>query len=625
MVNRFPHGGYKNKILRVDLTSGQMCDIQLDPEMLQQYVGGTGLGARLLYDETAPGTDPFDSRNAVVIMTGPLTGTLVPGSGTYAVVARNALTGLTAAAHANGFFGARLKFAGYDGIIITGQSDRLVFLVISDGSATLHDAVKLAGKGTFATDRFLRKAYGEELLDNSVSVVSIGPAGENMVRFACLMSDQGHIASTGGIGALLGAKKLKAIVVSGRQGIPVGPNRNRTFLETCSRWRAEARVTGLGKMLDDNGTIGLFTGYYKKGWVPIKNLTTNVFPDADNFTTEHIRNKLQKSVPRSCFSCTLNHCQTVQIQQGPYKGVVGEEVEYEILAGFGPNWGIGDPGAATMLNKLNDDLGMDAKEATFLVSMLMEGNEKGYITSKDLDGLDVKWGDPETAAELLRRISRRDGIGDLLAEGVMRSSKKLGGEFPNFAVYVKNGNAPHVHDPRTRWGTLFSQIVSDMGSIEGLDLSAKGAPELGLEGATVDPDEYVGKVNAKTECWRQFQECLTYCYFQTASPKTMLDALNVLTGSSITMDDALLIGKRVVNLLRMLSLREGLTKDGDNFSPRLRTPPTDGPGKGKGLAQNFERILEAYYYTSGWDEKGIPRSDLLRKLDLNFTLENGKK
>ena len=614
------HTGYMNRVLRVNLTERRISVEALSEKFRSQYIGGVGLGARLLYDESVPGSSPLDPGNSIIICTGPVTGTLIPGSGTYTIVARNMLTGFTAAAQSNGFFGARLKYAGYDALIIEGQADRLVYLHIDNDRVEIEDAAFLQGKGTFATDAWLRKKYGEQGVDNSLSVAAIGPAGENLVRFACVMSDRGHIASTGGIGALLGNKKLKAISVRGDNGIPIPVEKRDLFLQSVRDWRRDARESGLGKTVHNEGTIGLFKNYHQKGWVPVKNMTTNIFSDAEKFTTEYIRNRLYESVPRSCFNCTFNHCHTVRVTRGPYKGAIGEEVEYEILAGFGPNWGINEPGATTMLNTLNDDLGMDAKETTFLLSMLMEGYEKGWISQRQLDGVDLRWGSPEAAAELLRKVSKRDGIGAVLAEGVMRAAQELGKGFPEAAVYVKKGNAPHVHDVRTRWGTLFSQIVSDMGSIEGLDFTGKAAPEIGVEKPTSEPDEYLGEVTAITEWWRQFQECMTYCYFQTASPRTMVSALNALTGSACTVDDALQIGKRTVCLLRMLNLREGLTRDHDSFSPRLKMPPMNGPGKGKSLEKTFEQVLHAYYAAAGWDESGRPTPALLHQLDLDFTV-----
>jgi aldehyde:ferredoxin oxidoreductase len=618
MNRQFPKGGYMRKTLRVDLCNGKITEESIDPNLLYQYVGGSGLSVRLLYEETTPGLDPYDSRNPLIIATGPLTGTLVPGSGIYSITGRNTLTGLLTSAQSNGFFGARLKHAGYDVLIIQGKSDKLVYLDINDGQARIEDASRLAGKGTYATDLWLRERYGEGGIDHRISVASIGPAGENLVRFACLANDRGHIASTGGVGALLGSKRLKAIVVQGNQAIPIERADTETFLENIMQWRNEALNTGMGKSTSKYGTIGSFLNFYKNGWVPVKNLTTNIFPGTDKFDADYIRKKAHKSIPRSCYNCTFMHCHAVQVTRGPYKGAVGEEVEYEILAGFGPNWGIYDPGTVTMLNTLNDDLGMDAKELSFLISMMMEGYEKGMIGKEELDGLDLRWGNTEAAVEMMKHISRREGIGGILAEGVKRSSDKLGGQFPDIAVYVKKGNAPHIHDPRSRWGTIFNQIVSNAGSQEAQDLTARGSADLGIEKPTAEPDEYLGEVNAKSAWWRQFQECLLYCYYQTASGQTMIKTLNNLTGSDYDMEHALKIGRRVVNLMRMFNIREGMTKEHDSFSPRLGTPPVDGPAMGKSIAPTFEKVLQSYYRMSGWDQEGRPARGLLEELDLGF-------
>ncbi len=620
MKKQFPKGGYLGKALRVDLSSGKITEEAIDPKLLYQYVGGSGLGVRMLYDETMPGLDPYDPRNRIVITVGPLTGTLVPGSGIYSINGRNALTGLLTSAQSNGFFGARLRHSGYDALIIQGKADKLVYLHINDGRASIEDASRLAGKGTFATDDWLRKKHGEEGIDHHLSVASIGPAGENLVRFACLANDRGHIAATGGVGALMGSKKLKAIVVQGAQPIPIDRSDTEMFLADIMQWRNEAHNTAMGKSTGKYGTIGSFPNFYSKGWIPVKNLTTNVFPGNEKFTVDYIRGKAHKSVPRSCYTCTFTHCHAVQVTRGPYKGAVGEEVEYEILAGFGPNWGIYDPGTTTMLNTLNDDLGMDAKELSFLISMMMEGYEKGMTDREKLDGVGLTWGNAEAAVEMMRRISRREGIGDLLAEGVKRASDRLGGEFPNIAVYVKKGNAPHIHDPRSRWGTIFNQIVSNAGSQEAQDLTARGSVDLGIEKPTAEPDEYLGAVNAKSAWWRQFQECLLYCYYQTASGSTMIKTLNDLTGSDYDMEQALKIGRRVVNLMRMFNIREGMTREHDSFSPRLGMPPVDGPAMGKSIAPTFERVLQSYYKTSGWDREGRPTRGLLKELDLGFTI-----
>jgi aldehyde:ferredoxin oxidoreductase len=333
-----------------------------------------------------------------------------------------------------------------------------------------------------------------------------------------------------------------------------------------------------------------------------------------------MRNDLYENVPKSCQACTFNHCHSVRIRKGPYKGIVGEEPEYEILAGFGPNWGISDPGAITMLNRLNDDQGMDAKEASFLVSMLMEAYEKGELEAKDLDGIELIWGNIDGAEQLLKKISRREGVGDLLSRGVMRTANKLGGRLDDMAVYVKRGNAPHIHDPRIRWGTLFTQAIANNASQESMDLTSRANPELGIQEPTREPNAYLAEVQAKTGPKRQFEECLVFCYFQACSLQNMVDTLNVLTGGEFTTNECLAIGERTINLLRMYNIREGLDIKQDAYSRRLGQPPADGPGKGRSMDPTFKEVRAAYYQAMGWTEKGVPRPETLKRLGLDSLL-----
>ena len=624
---KFPLGGYHQRLLRVDLTAGTVHAEPIDADVLRRFIGGTGLGIYLLYTGVPAGTPALDPQNKLVLTTGPLTGTLVPGSGTYAVVSKSPLTGLAAAAQANGFLGARLKAAGCDALVIEGRSAAPVYLYVGPETVELLPAAFLKDKGTFSTERLLRTRHGEKGFERRISVAAIGPAGERCVRFAAIVSDGGHVVSSGGPGAVMGSKNLKAVVVRGGGPVPIDASRTAAFASAVLQWRAEAAATGLGKTVNEKGTLGLFKPYHDKGWVPVKNLTTNDLPDEAlrQLDWSYLRHELYEKTSKSCHGCTFRHCHFVRVKHGPYQGMIGEEPEYEILAGFGPNWGIQDPGAITMLNRLNDDLGLDAKETSFLVSMLMEATQKGILKASDLDGIRLEWGNVAAVAQLLPKISRRDGIGDMLAEGVMRTAKSLGGGLDTLAVYVKQGNAPHIHDPRTRWGTLFTQIISNMGSQEGMDMTSRANPELGFTRPTAEPDDYLAKVQAKTGPKRQFEECLVFCYFQACSLKHMVATLNILTGADVSIDDCLQAGERVINLLRMYNIREGLTRAHDGYSRRLGQAPMDGPAAGRSIDANFEKIRDTYYRCMGWDADGRPTEETLVRLDLDFTLPGNQK
>jgi aldehyde:ferredoxin oxidoreductase len=624
-LSKMTPGGYVGKILRVNLSNRSVSEEIPSPQVLKDYIGGSGLGTKILFNEVSAHVNPFDYENRLIFTTGPLTGTLIPGSGTYAVSTRSPLTGLAGIAHANGFFGARLKYAGYDGIIFQGASENLVYLLISNGKVELRDASDLAGKDTSETEDILQRRHGEERMDFRTSVASIGPAGERLVRFSAIFSDRGHVAASGGVGAVMGSKRLKAIVVQGRGGVKPSAEK-KEVKEVLRDWIIEARESSLGKIISTQGSVGLFLPYYSRGWVPVKNLTTNLFPNPEVFDGAYLRKKFFKMKPRSCHACTLHHCHIVEVLEGPFKGFVGEEPEFEIFAGFGPNLGIYEPGAITKLNNVNDRLGMDAKEVAFLLSLTIECYEKGLLKKKDLDGIELRWGDVFAIENLMKRIANRQGIGDLLAEGTMRTAQWIGGEALNIAVYVKQGNSPHIHDPRTKWGGLFTQAVSNMGSQEGIDMTLKSSKELGINEPTSLPTDMVGKAQAKTGPKRQFEECLIFCYYQTPSLPTLVRALNSITGFKFTVDECLTLGRRVINLLRVFNIRHGFSVDQDSFSPRLGEPPLDGPGKGQSLAPAFEEIKRCYYKEMGWDERtGFPFQATLQELGLEEAAQELKE
>lgn len=620
-----PPGGYVGKILRVDLSNRGIFEEVLPLEVVKDYIGGSGLGAKFLFDEVLSGVDPFDPENRLIITTGPLTGTLIPGSGTFAIATRSPLTGLAGIAQANGFFGARLKYAGYDGIVFQGNSQNLVYLLISNGKAELKDASDLAGKDTWETEGILKQRHGEENVDFCTSVACIGPAGERLIRFSGIFSDRGHVAASGGVGAVMGAKHLKAIVVQGLGGVKTSAEKEQ-IKKILHDWITEAKESSMGKIVSVHGTAGLFISYYSRGWVPVKNLTTNLFPDPEVFDGANLRGKFFRMMPRSCHACTFHHCHMIEVLEGPFKGFVGEEPEYEIFAGFGPNLGIYDPGAVAKLNNVNDRLGMDAKEMAFLISLIMECYEKGLLKKDDLDGLELRWGDVGSIESLMKKIANREGVGEWLAEGTLRAAQWIGGEALNMAVYVKRGNSPHIHDPRTRWGTLFTQAISNMGSQEGIDMTLKFSKELGIDEPTSFPNEMVGKAQARTGPKRQFEECLIFCYYQSPSLSTLLRAFNAITGFNFTTENCLELGRRVINLLRVFNIRHGFTDEQDSFSPRLGEPPIDGPGKGQSMAPTFEKMKRYYYKEMGWDERtGFPLPDTLDALGLGNAAKELKK
>ena len=607
-------GGYMSRMLRVDLSRRVLTEEETDPERAEKYLGGVGLGSAILYDEVPGGVEPFDPENRLIFMSGPFSGTAIPGSGTYSVVTRGPLTGLAAGAQANGWFGARLKFAGYDGLIIQGASSNPVYLLVDNGKVEIRDGSQLTGLDSIETQNRLKKEPG---LKNA-SVACIGPAGENRVRFASICSDRGHIASTNGVGGVMGSKNLKAVVVNGDAKIPVAdPER---FSEIAREWITETRSSAIGETVDKLGTAGFFSAAAVTGWLPVKNMTTDLFKDHPRFNGDAIRASV-KSTRKPCHACPLHHCNDIEITEGPHEGLITDEPEYEGLAGFGPLIGNNDPWLAVKLCDQVDRLGMDLKEFTFTIALAMECYEQGLIDKKDTGGIELTWGNGTAVGDLLNLTAEKQGFGADLAEGVCRFAKKIGPEAVNRAVYTHKGLAPHVHDPRGLWGFLFGQAISNMGSIEGWHtLELLPEPDLGYDQPIPKYEDPNALVIGQEKLARKyyFVDSIGTCYFTSAVPiSLMVKALNALTGWTFSADDLLRLGHRVRTTLRQFNIRHGWTRADDSLSQRLLAPSPDGPNKGIAIAGVYEKMVDVHYARVGWDKTGRPLPETLNRLGIN--------
>ncbi len=612
-------GGYMGKILRVDLSKEQITEERLPEATLRQYVGGTGLGVKIMYDEVPAGVEWSDPANRIVWLTGVLSGTRGLASGTYTVATKGPLTNLFVASHCNGFFGARLRFAGYDAIIVHGAAERWVYLYIHDGVAELRDAEHLVGKDTWETQELLPAEVGNK----QASVSCIGPAGENLVKYACITSDHGHVASTNGCGAVMGSKKLKAVVVNGKAAVPL--HDKARFDALVKQWWEETDATAWGMIIPALGTNGQLSATYGMGMGPMKNLTEYDWPENVNFDGGALREYYQGK-PRPCYACRFGHCHEVELKSGPHKGEKVEEAEYEGTQAFSCQIGnYTDLDATEWLNHINDGLGMDLKEQAWTLGMAMECYNKGLITKEDTDGVDLTWGNVEGVEEMMNKIAHREGFGDVLAEGVMRAAFKIGGDAPKFAVYTHKGNGPHVMDPRAMWSISFGMSISDMGSAFAADMGDLGdlTQELG-EGVTVlDQDkafdaDFVPLTQALMGRRGHFTDCLGVCYFTAGVPwTTVADTISAATGWDFTWKEAADIGYRLLNLMRAFNIRHGETREHNTASPRILEPPGGGPTQGISVAPKWEQMLDVYYDKMGWDRQGRPLPETLKKSGLD--------
>ena len=609
-------GGYLGRVLRVDLGNEKITIEPLDESILRKFVGGAGLGAKYLYDEVPPGVEWSDPENRLLFFSGPFGGTRYAGSGMIAVVSKGPMTNMAGSSQANGFFGTYLKFSGFDGVILQGIAKDWSYLRIHDGTAELCDARDLIGKDTIETEDAIRAQLGKQC-----SVYGIGPSGENLVRYSAIFGDHGHVAAHNGLGAVMGSKKLKAIVAE----------RGRTPIEVAHPERYAEAVKEFVKNFHESknplfqfGTADLVGLAKKWGWLPVKNYTTSEFPEFEKFTGQSIRaNFKTKATP--CWACRKGHACSIQIEEGPYAGFEGEEPDYEGIAAMGSLIGQTDPATTIVLCNLVDRLGMDINESGYVISWLMECYEKGYLKKEDLDGLEMTWGNAAAVEEMLKKIAHRQGCGDLLAEGVKRASEKIGGEAANCAVYTMKGASPRTHDHRANWPELIDTCLSNTGTIEVTGGAPKPA-ELGLEPVQdpFNPIE-VSTMNAKLNGKGQFLDSLPLCRFCMPDLKSPIEALNIITGWEMDVAEALNVGRRVVHQFRAFNFRHGLTKDLEAPSVRYGSTPADGPAQGKSVSAQWDALRRNYYEQMGWDpETGRPLPETLKRLGLEDLISNNE-
>ena len=608
--------GTTGKFLRVDLSEGRIWEESLDENTLRKYLGGTSLGVKYLYDEVSPEVKWSDPQNRLYLLSGPLGGTRVAGSGIFSVVTKGAMTGGVASTQANGFLGAYLKFSGFDGILIQGAAPDWKYLYVHDGVGELRDAQHLTGKDTWETEDAIKEELGYS--ERRMSVFSIGPAGENLVKFAGIFGDRGHTAAHNGVGAVLGSKKLKAIAVSRSRGkVDVADSAQ---LNSASKALVENFKKAGGGEMFNWGTSRTMIILAKAGILPIKNYTTDIFPEAENFD---LRQHFE--VTRApCWACPSYHHMHIKITEGPYAGFFGKEPEYEQCAAFGSQIGQADPAAAIVLSNEVDRLGFEANEGSWIVGWVMECYEKGLLTSKDLDGLEMTWGNVEATRALLKNIAYRKGFGDVLAEGVKRAAEKVGGEAVNMAIHTQKGSTPRGHDHRIKWWEFLDTCVSESGTLQN-QLAMLDLTPYGLESKfDAHSWEQVSTVVGKTTGTLTFVDSLVICWFACSGNIPLLcSALNAATGWDFSFDEALKVGRRAVNLMRAYNIRCGLMPNMENPSPRYGSTPVDGPNKGLSVMSHWKDMLSNYYNLMGWDRKtGIPLWETLTELGLEYVIKD---
>jgi len=591
--------GYAERILHVDLARERTVEEPFPEEWRRAYIGGRGLGVRLLLDMVDPDTDPLGAENVLVFATGPVSGSGLPLGSRYDVVAKSPLTGTSTSANSGGKFGTSMKRAGYDAVVIRGRAERPVYLLLDDGRAEIRDASGLWGMTTSET----ATAVQEDLGDPGASVACIGPAGERLVRFSGIINENSRTAGRGGVGAVMGSKNLKAVAARGNGRITVA-DRDR-FLALKKEVAGKIRENAIsGGGLPRFGTAVLVNIINENYILPTRNYQTGHFPAAENVSGERMAETILAG---------KMGCQTCIIQCGRDVEVGGKRTagpEYETIWAFGPDCGIDDLAAIVEANNLCNDLGLDTISTGATIACAMELSEKGYIDA------DVRFGDAERMVDLVRRIGYRDGLGDELAEGSFRFARRHG--HPELSMSVKRQELP-AYDPRGLQGHGLAYATSVRGGDHVYAYLI--APEVLGSPEKLDPYSRDGKA-----VWtRTFQDLTAFidssgsCLF-TSFPLGAADygaMVSAVTGYEIDAAGVLLIGERIWNMQKLFNLKAGCGREDDTLPPRLlREPLTEGAPKGR--VWEREPLLDEYYLVRGWDREGRPTPEKLRELGIEL-------
>ncbi len=596
--------GYRGKILRINLSDHTFRTEPLDKEKALRYIGGRGLGSKIMSEEVDPKVGAFDPENKVIIATGPLTGTPTPAGGRYMVVTKSPLTGTIASSNSGGFWGSELKFAGYDLLILEGKSPKPVNIFIHDDEVTIRDAGHVWGKTTTETTEALVKEAPDK-----AKVLCIGPAGEKLSKIAAVMNDINRAAGRSGVGAVVGSKNLKAIVVKGSSKPEIAQADKLKEVVKQSRLKLkENGVTGQG--LPTYGTAVLVNIINESGVFPTNNFQTTYFDKAENISGEHLaENFLIKR--ESCFACPIACGRYTKADD-----IEGGGPEYETIWAFGAACGVDDMKSVIKANYWCNEMGMDTISAGVTIAAAMELYQRGKIKDEEIDeGLSLKWGDAASMVEWTRKMGLRDGmVADRMAEGSYRLAESFG--MPEVAMAVKKQELP-AYDPRGIRGQGLQYATSNRGGchVRGYMISPEilGLPEK-LDRFAID---------GKAEWVKIFQDLTAYidstglCLFTSFAidVKGYADLLNAVVGTSFTDAEVLESGDRIWNLERDYNLKAGIDPSQDTLPKRLlKDPIPDGPSKGN--VTRLEEMLPKYYEIRGWTEKGIPRAETLEKLGI---------
>jgi len=590
----------------VNLTAGTVVREATDMELIHNYIGARGLGVRIISNEVDPQTDALAPENKLVFAPGPLTGTFAPSAGRFNVITKGPLNGTIAASNSGGTFGPEIKFAGYDAIIIEGKAKKPVYLWIFNDQVEIRDAAHLWGKASYETTDLVRAETDEE-----AKVACIAPAGERKDLLACIMNEMHRAAGRTGVGAVMGSKNLKAIAVTGTGAVKVAdPEGFKEAVLKARKMIHDNPVSGAG--LKAYGSDVLVNILNESGALPTRNYQDGYFPNADKVGGETLAAK-NLIRPKGCFSCTISCGRVTRVDNELYSGV-GEGPEYETAWGFGPDCGIDDLDAVIKANFLCNEYGLDTISLASTIACAMEMFERGYITTKDTDGIQLTFGNAPAMVEMTRKACVGEGFGKKLAQGSWHMANSYG--HPELSMTVKKQEMP-AYDPRGVQGIGLNYATNNRGGchVRGYTI----AIEVLQNGAIMDPHVTEGKA-ALAIAFQNLTGALDAsgaCLFSSfgIGAEQLAEEVSTLTGYTYTVEDFVKAGERIWNTERLWNLRAGYTSADDTLPDRLlKEPIKTGPSKGE--ISHLDKMLPEYYQLRGWDKAGVPTKSKLEELSL---------
>ncbi|MGD6809156.1 MAG: aldehyde ferredoxin oxidoreductase family protein [Candidatus Bathyarchaeia archaeon] len=604
--------GYSGRILYLDLTTGKNHTEKLNEETAKKYIGGIGLGMHLYLSKSEKGVDPLSPENPLVLSVGPLAATMFPTGGNgHAFISKSPATGGVGEAVSHGTFGTELKRAGYDAVVLTGKAEKPVYLLIDDDSIELRDATRLWGTAPAETEDAIKNEIG----DFYVRVASIGIAGEKLSKIACIINDKTRAAGRSGLGAVMGSKNLKAIAVRGTNDVAI--SKPEEFFSLVKEFHERMKGPGAQKYRTMGSTENLIH-QNKMFCVPTRNYNESHFEQVDSISSTVINQRFVSKII-ACNSCAMRCEHEVVIKDGPYRGTM-TRIEYDNLWALGPNCGVDKLNSIIKAAERCNYYGLDAQSAGGVVSFIMDCHEKGILTHEELEGIDAHFGNASAMLAIIDRIAKREGIGDLFADGVKAAAEKIGKGSEKLAQHVK-GLEVTGYDVRCLKTAALSYAVS----FRGADHNRSGAFTVDLRGKVDRFKAEAGRGKIVKDLEDQFNliDSLIVCKNSKGTFYKEIDEMtkiyNATTGLGITQQELELAGERIQALAKLINVREGLTRKDDTLPWKAMNQPIsdDGPAKGSVVTQDeLNLMLDDYYQARGYDKQGNPTKAKLQELGL---------